>query len=257
MGLLAAVFWGCHANRETITVAATPSPHADLLEAVKGVLKDEGVELKIVQVDDYNLPNRMLEEKQVDANFFQHKPFLEESNRLYGYHLVPLTAVHIEPLGIYSMKYKSLDSLPTGATVAIPQDPTNETRALELLRDLGWIKLKERPNTQLVTIFDVIDNPKGLRFQELDAPYLPRALMDVDVAIIPTNFALQVKLDPRKDALALESKETPYANIIVIRAGEEERPAFQKLREAMHSEQLRDYMQKKYHGAILPATPQP
>lgn len=244
----------CNSSHKTLKIAATAVPHADLLEAVKDDLKQEGIELKIIEVDDYNLPNRMLQEGQVDANFFQHKPFLDEQIKLYGYDLIPLTAVHLEPLGIYSSTYKSLDEIEKESIVAIPQDPTNEARALLLLEDVGLIKLKKDiPNKNLITPMDIAENPKGLRFEELDAPYLPRALADVDLAVIPSNFALQAKLNPTKDALALESYESPYANIVVVKPGEARKEEFQKLKEALNSEKLREHIKEKYKGAILPA----
>jgi D-methionine transport system substrate-binding protein len=243
----------CNSSHKTLKVAATAVPHADLLEVVKEDLKNEGIDLKIIEIDDYNLPNRMLNEGQVDANFFQHKPFLDEQIRLYGYDLVPLASVHIEPLGIYSSVYKSLDEIKNESIVAIPQDPTNEARALMLLEDVGLIKLRDVPNKYLITTLDIVENPKGLRFEELDAAYLPRALSDVDLAVIPVNFALQAKLNPIKDALALEDKDSPYANIVVVRPGESRREEFQKLKEALNSEKLREYIKEKYKGAIQPA----
>ncbi len=243
----------CNTSNKTLKIAATSVPHADLLEIVKEDLKNEGIELKIIEIDDYNLPNRMLQERQVDANFFQHKPFLEEQIKLHRYDLTPLAAVHLEPLGIYSVNYKSLDAIKDSSVVAIPQDPTNEARALMLLEDVGLIKLKEVKNKYLITTLDIDDNPKGLRFEELDAPYLPRALVDVDLAIIPSNFALQAKLDPTKDALALESSDSPYANIVVVRSGDMNREDLQKLKEALSSEKLYQHIQDKYQGAIQPA----
>jgi D-methionine transport system substrate-binding protein len=245
-------FAGCQSHEKTLKVAATPVPHADLLEAIKPDLEQEGVNLKIVEVDDYNLPNRLLYEKQVDANFFQHKPFLDEQNQRFGYNLKPLVAVHIEPLGIYSQKIKSLDQLKEGATVAIPSDPTNEVRALSLLQEVGVIKLKALKG-QFATVHDIEENPKNLKIEEVDAAFLPRALADVDLAVIPANFALQAHLNPTKDALALETSESPYANIVVIREGEENREDLQKLKAALTSEKMRAHILEKYKGAIAPA----
>ena len=251
---LSVVFFcfGC-GNPNQVRIAVTPVPHADILEVVKEELKDEGIELRIIEVDDYNLPNRMLAEKQVEANFFQHAPFLEEQKRLHGYELTSLAAVHLEPLGMYSQELTSLDQLPEWATVAIPQDPTNEARALMLLEDAGLIKLKSVENRYLLTTLDIEENPKHLRFQELDAPFLPRVLPDVDLAVIPVNFALQAKLDPLKDALVLESTDSPYANIVVIRSEDMDAEVFKKLKKALHSEKLRKYIEEKYQGAIIPA----
>ncbi len=245
--------YSCNSSHKTLRIAATPVPQAEILQVVKQELKEEGIDLKIVEVDDYNLPNRMLSEKQVDANFFQHKPFLNEQMKLLGYELTPLTAVHIEPLGIYSNDYTALKDVPDGATVAIPQDPTNEARALMLLEDVGLIKLKKVENKYRLTVLDIAENPKHLRFEELDAAFLPRALKDVDLAVIPSNFALQAKLDPLKDALAIESSDSPYANIVVVRKGDENRPEIQELRKAINSEKVRKFILEKYKGAIIPA----
>ncbi|MFC2049355.1 MetQ/NlpA family ABC transporter substrate-binding protein [Chlamydiota bacterium] len=244
---------GCHMHDKTLTVAASAVPHAEILEAAKPALEKEGIHLKIVEVDDWNLPNRLLYEKQVDANFFQHKPYLEEQNRRFGYNLQPLVSVHIEPLGIYSKRIHSLSELKAGSTIAIPSDPTNEARALALLADLKVIQLKPGVNTTLATLYDIAENPKNLKIQEIDAPFLPRTLSDVDAAVIPVNFALQAGLNPTQDALALEPADSPYANIVAIREGDAGREDLQKLKEALTSEEMRQFIIQKYHGAILPA----
>lgn len=242
---------GCSSKEKTLVVAATAVPHAELLEAVKPDLEGEGIRLKIVEVDDYNLPNRLLYEKQIDANFFQHAPFLDEQNRRFGYNLRPLVDVHIEPLAIYSCKMISLEELQEGAIIAIPSDPTNEARALTLLQDINLIKLKG--NNGLVTIYDIEENSRRLRIEEVDAAFLPRALSDVDLAVIPANFSLQVHLNPMTDALAVESSCSPYANIVAIRAGEEEREEIKLLKKALTSEKLRTVILEKYKGALIPA----
>jgi D-methionine transport system substrate-binding protein len=244
---------GCQSQEKFLKVAATPVPHADLLEAIKTDLEKEGVNLKIVEVDDYNLPNRLLFEKQVDANFFQHGPFLGEQNQRFGYSLIPLAAVHLEPLGLYSQKIVSLDSLKEGGIVAIPSDPSNEARALGLLQEVGLIKLKQKTVGPFSTIYDIEENPKHLKIEEVDAAFLPRALPDVDLAVIPSNFALQAHLNPSRDALALESSDSPYANLIAVREGDEDRDDLIALKKAMTSEKMRRYIQEKYKGAILPA----
>lgn len=252
LGLLFLCF-SCSTSQKTIRIAATSVPHAEILEVVKDDLKKEGINLKIIEVDDYNLPNRMLQDKQVDANFFQHVPYLKEQIRLHHYNLVPLAKVHIEPLGIYSDIYESLDEVKEGSLVAIPNDPTNEARALMLLEDVGFIKLKEVSNKHLLTPLDITENPKHLRFEEIDAAFLARALPDVDLAIIPANFVLQAKLHPLTDALALEPPNSPYANVVVVRAGEQNREEFQKLKKALHSEKVKQFILEKYKGAIIPA----
>lgn len=243
----------CHSSDRTLKIASTPVPHADLLEQIKPELEKEGIELKIIEVDDYNLPNRLLYEKQVDANFFQHEAFLEEQNSRFGFNLVPLATVHLEPMGIYSQKLSSLDSLKEGSLVALPNDPTNEGRALKLLEESGLITLRPQTNILVATPLDIAENPKKLKFVEIDAPFLPRALRDVDIALIPANFALQSQLDPRKDALVLESHDSPYVNIIAVRGGEENQERFLALKRAANSEKLRRYIEEKYKGSILPA----
>ena len=244
---------GCHSNEKVLKVAATPVPHSDLLERIKADLENEGIHLKIVEVDDYNLPNRLLYEKQVDANFFQHGPYLNEQNSRFGYNLKCLAAVHIEPLGIYSQKIASIEDLKDGAVVGIPSDPTNEARALALLAELGLIKLKPKSDTNLATVYDIAENPKHLKIEEIDAAFLPRSLKDVDVAVIPANFALQAHLSPEKDALALESTNSPYANVVVVRNEDLNREDLQLLKNALNSEKMRQYIIEKYKGAIIPA----
>ena len=243
---------GCQSKETTLTVAATPVPQAEILEAARSNLEKQGICLKIVEVDDYNLPNRLLYEKQVDANFFQHRPYLDEQNQRFGYHLGTLTSVHIEPMGIYSKKITTLDALKEGAIIALPSDCTNESRALGLLEDLGILKLKEEKRSHATT-YDIVDNPKNLKFEELDAAFLPRTLVDVDAALIPANYALQAHLNPLTDALALEPCDSPYANLVVIRKGDEGREDLQKLKEALTSEEVRAFILKKYRGALTPA----
>lgn len=251
LGILSLV--GCQSKQQTLKIAATPVPHADLLKEIQADLEDQGIHLKIVEVDDYNLPNRLLFEKQVEANFFQHRPFLDEQNLRFGYNLKPLAAVHIEPLGLYSNKIDTLESLKERGVVAIPSDPTNEARALTLLSDISLITLKPNTSNTLATIYDIDENPKHLKFEEVDAAFLARSLDDVDLAVIPVNFALQVHLNPMEDALALESTNSPYANLVVIREEDASNPNIQKLKVALTSEKLRRAINEKYKGAILPA----
>ncbi|MCP5469843.1 MAG: MetQ/NlpA family ABC transporter substrate-binding protein [Chlamydiales bacterium] len=246
--LLCLLLCACTHNDNKIRVAASSTPHAEILQEAKKNLKDQGVELKIVEIDDYIVPNRLLAEKQVDANFFQHEPYLELQEEKFGYNFRVLTRVHIEPLGIYSHKIKRLGDIPYGATVAIPNDPTNEARALYLLEDKGLIKIQK---AKLPTPRDIIANPKNLKFQELEAPLLPRSLSDVTIAVIPSNFALMGKISP-KEALATESSDSPYANIVVVRSNDH-REALEKLRRELESKEISDFIKKKYEGAILPS----
>ncbi|RZI80139.1 MAG: ABC transporter substrate-binding protein, partial [Pseudomonas sp.] len=201
---------------ETITVAASPVPHAEILEFVKPVLAKEGVDLKVKVFTDYVQPNVQVAEKRLDANFFQHQPYLDEFNKAKGTNLVSVAGVHLEPLGAYSSKLKKLDELPAGATVVIPNDATNGGRALLLLDKAGVISLKDKSNI-LSTVKDITTNTKNLKFRELEAATIPRVLTQVDLALINTNYALEAKLDPSKDALVIEGSDSPYVNILVAR----------------------------------------
>jgi D-methionine transport system substrate-binding protein len=244
-------FTACKSSQQTIRIAATPVPHADLLNQIKTDLAAEGITLKIIEVDDYNLPNRLLAEKQVDANFFQHEPFLQMQKKQFGYPLAILTKVHIEPLGVYSEKIYAIESIPDEAIIAIPNDPTNEARALKLLESQNLITLSSE--TQLATPLDIESNPKKFKFEEVDAPFLARVLPDVHLAVIPANFALQAELSPSKDALFTETGESPYANVLVVRESEINREEFKFLKEALSSEKLSHYITEKYQGCITSA----
>ncbi|MGU3345214.1 MetQ/NlpA family ABC transporter substrate-binding protein [Pseudomonas sp. HMWF006] len=237
---------------ETLTVAATPVPHAEILEFVKPALAKEGVELKVKVFTDYIQPNVQVAEKRLDANFFQHQPYLDEFNKAKGTSLVAVTGVHLEPLGAYSNKYKKLDELPSGANVVIPNDATNGGRALLLLDKAGVIKLKDSKNI-LSTVKDIAENPKDLKIRELEAATIPRVLTQVDLALINTNYALEAKLDPSKDALVIEGNDSPYVNILVSRADNKDSDAMQKLAAALHSPEVKKFITEKYKGAVLPA----
>lgn len=240
-----------HAD-ETLNVAATAVPHAEILEFVKPQLAQEGVVLNVRVFTDYVQPNVQVAEKRLDANFFQHQPYLNEFNAGKGTDLVAVTGVHLEPLGAYSSKYKKLDELPGGATVVIPNDATNGGRALLLLQNAGLIKLKN-PTDILSTPKDIVENSKDLKIRELEAATLPRVYTTVDLALINTNYALQAKLDPSKDALVIEGKDSPYVNILVARPDNKDSPAMQKLAAALHSPELKQFIQEKYKGAVVPA----
>lgn len=238
-------------SKQGLRVAATPVPHAQLLEFVKPDLKEKGINLIIITTNDYNMPNRALAHKEVDANFFQHIPFMEAQIKDFHYRIESIGKIELEPMGIYSKRIHSLDELKEGDRIAIPNDPTNEARALLLLQSHGLIELSDPANLSS-TILDIISNPKKLKFFEVDAAILPRSLDDVAAAAINTNFALEAKLSP-KQAIALESKDSPYANIIAVRTGDEHRPDIEALKEAMTSEKMRQYIEEKYHGAVIPA----
>jgi D-methionine transport system substrate-binding protein len=240
------------AHAETLTVAATPVPHAEILEFVKPALAKEGVDLKVKVFTDYIQPNVQVAEKRLDANFFQHQPYLDEFNKAKGTSLVAVTGVHLEPLGAYSSKIKDLKNLPSGANVVIPNDATNGGRALLLLAKAGVITLKD-PTNILSTVKDIAQNPKDLKIRELEAATIPRVLTQVDLALINTNYALEAKLDPSRDALVIEGNDSPYVNILVSRADNKDSDAMQKLAAALHSPEVKKFILEKYKGAVLPA----
>jgi D-methionine transport system substrate-binding protein len=235
-----------------LKVGATPVPHAEILKVVQPLLAKDGIELQIVEFTDYVRPNVALAEKELDANFFQHIPYLQQFSADRKLALTYTVSVHIEPMGIYSKKIKNLNELPNGAQVAIPNDPTNGGRALAILAQAGLIKLKEGVGIK-ATVKDVTDNPKKIVIKELEAPLLPRALDDVSVAVINANYALEAKLVPTKDALFIEKKESPYANILTVRKGDENRPEIVKLSQALTSPDVKKFIEDKYKGAVVPA----
>ncbi|MGE1177360.1 MetQ/NlpA family ABC transporter substrate-binding protein [Pseudomonas sp. BW7P1] len=251
VALAAVAAFSAHAE-ETLTVAATPVPHAEILEFVKPALAKEGVDLKVKVFTDYIQPNVQVAEKRLDANFFQHQPYLDEFNKAKGTSLVAVTGVHLEPLGAYSSKIKKIEDLPGGANVVIPNDATNGGRALLLLDKAGVIKLKDSKNI-LSTVKDIAENPKDLKIRELEAATIPRVLTQVDLALINTNYALEAKLDPSKDALVIEGNDSPYVNILVSRADNKDSDAMKKLAEALHSPEVKKFITEKYKGAVLPA----
>ncbi|MDF9617827.1 MetQ/NlpA family ABC transporter substrate-binding protein [Pseudomonas entomophila] len=240
------------AHAETLTVAATPVPHAEILKFVQPQLAKEGVELKVKEFTDYIQPNVQVAEKRLDANFFQHQPYLDEFNKAKGTQLVSVTGVHLEPLGAYSTKLKKLDELAEGATVVIPNDATNGGRALLLLDKAGVIKLKDNKNI-LSTVKDITGNDKKLKFRELEAATIPRVLTQVDLALINTNYALEAKLNPEKDALVIEGSDSPYVNILVARPDNKDADAMKKLAAALHSPEVKQFITEKYKGAVIPA----
>ncbi|NNB59773.1 ABC transporter substrate-binding protein [Pseudomonas fragi] len=240
------------AHAGDLSVAATPVPHAEILEFVKPALAKEGVNLKVKVFTDYIQPNVQVAEKRLDANFFQHQPYLDEFNKAKGTHLVSVAAVHLEPLGAYSSKYKKLDEIKDGSTVVIPNDATNGGRALLLLDKAGLITLKDKTNI-LSTPKDITANPKNLKFRELEAATIPRVLTQVDLALINTNYALEAKLNPEKDALVIEGSDSPYVNILVARPDDKDSADMQKLVAALHTPDVKAFILEKYKGAIVPA----
>lgn len=234
---------------QNITIGATPNPFGSLLELMKDDFKNKGYELKIVEFSDYILPNRALEEKELDANLYQHKPFLEEYNLKKGSNLIATTPVLIAPVGVYSKKIKNLENLKEGARVAIPNDATNESRALELLEKAKLIELNK--NT-LKTPLDINKNPKNLKFIELKAAQLPRALNDTDLAVITTNYALGAGLNPLKDGIFIEDKDSLYAIVLATRKGEETSQKSLVIKEILTSDKIKNFIIEKYKGSVIP-----
>ena len=240
------------AETVTLTVAASPTPHAVILEQCVPILAEQGIDLVINEYSDYVVPNTAVEDGDEDANYFQHIPYLEEFNETRGTHLVDVASVHIEPMGVYAGKTASLEELADGAVIAIPNDATNEGRALLLLEAQGLITLDDSSNLT-ATPNNIVDNPKNLEFQELEAATIPSVLADVDLAVINSNYALGAGLNPTTDALAIESSDSPYVNVLVVKEGNENNEAIQALVDALHSDTIRDYITETFDGAVVPA----
>ena len=237
----------------TLKIGATPAPHAEILEQIKPDLKEQGINLEIVEFNDYVQPNIALNDKELDANFFQHEPYLNDFVKEHTeMKLKNAGGVHVEPMGVYSKKIKDLSELADGATVSIPNDPTNGGRALLLLQKANLLKLKDGVK-ETATVQDIAENPKNLVIQEVEAAQLPRTLEDVDISIINTNFALNADLNPMKDALFIEDKDSPYVNIITVRDGDENRDEIKKLLTTIKSDKVKKFIEDKYQGAIVPA----
>lgn len=238
-------------HAEKLQVAATPVPHAEILEFVKPKLAEQGITLEIKVFTDYVQPNTQVAEGRLDANFFQHQPYLDEFNLSKGTTLVSVAGIHVEPFGAYSSKIKSLDDLKQGSQIAIPNDATNGGRALLLLQKTGVLTLKEEAGIT-ATLRDIADNPKELRVRELEAATLPRVLDQVDVALINTNYALEAGLNPMQDALAIEGADSPYVNILVTREDNKQAEAVQKLVDVLKTDEVRTFINEKYKGAVVP-----
>jgi D-methionine transport system substrate-binding protein len=235
-------------KKTTIKIGATPVPHVEILEVIKPLLKAKGYDLEIVEFTDYVTPNIAVDEGDLDANFFQHMPYLTQFNKNKNTNLVKTVNVHLEPMGLYSKKIKTLDELKDGDTIAVPNDPTNESRALDILVKQGLLTFKD---VEFKTVVDIVKNPKNLKIKELDAPQLPRVLDEVAAAIINTNYALSADLNPLKDAIVLESKDSPYANIIVVKKGNENKDYIKALNEAVNSPEVKQFIKEKYKGSII------
>jgi D-methionine transport system substrate-binding protein len=251
VALLVAAMGSAYAD--TLKIAVVPVPHAEILEFLKPELAKEGVTLDVKVFSDYIQPDRQTDEGLLDANYFQSKPYYEAYKKdRPDSDQVPIVAVHIEPFGAYSKKIKSISELEDGATIAIPNDPTNSGRALLLIARQGLITLKD-PDNIMATRLDIVSNPKHLKFQELEAAMLPRVLNQVDLALINANYALEAKLEPHKDALFIESSESPYANYLYVRRDKANDPAVVKLGALLNSPQVKQFILERYHGDVVPA----
>lgn len=241
-------------SNTTITVGASVTPHAEILKVAADILAKQGITLKIVEYNDYILPNTAVESGDLDANFFQHVPYLDEFNSQNGTHLVPVAKIHFEPLGIYAGKTATLDALKDGAVIAIPNDGTNEARALLLLQAQGLITLNEG-TTFTATILDIAENPHKFSIQEIEAAQIPRALPDVDIAVVNGNYAIEAGLKV-SDALATEDAQSEaaqtYANVLVVKEGNENNESILALVAALTSDEVRTFIEQTYNGAVVP-----
>ena len=236
----------------TLTVGSALVPHEEILNFAKPLLKAKGINLVVKTLDDEAQLNPALDEKQIDANYFQHVPYLDSVVKEKGYKFVSVGKVHIEPIGFYSQKIKSINELKAGSKIAIPNNPSNEYRALALLESKGLIKLKSGIANYTATPIDIVENKKNFKFIEVDSAQLPRSLPDVDGAVINTNIILEAKIDP-KTAIFREDSNSPYANIIVVRQGDETRPEIKTLVEVLNSADVKKFIKDKYGVAVVPA----
>lgn len=240
-----------------LTVAASPTPHAEILYKAAELLEEKGIELKVVEFTDYVQPNNVVESGQADANYFQHVPYLDDFNAQNGTHLVNVAEIHYEPFGIYPGKVASLEELADGAQIAVPNDGTNEARALILLEAQGLIKLREGAGMGAIKA-DIIENPKNLDIVEMEAAQLPRTLNSVDMAVINGNYALQAGLSVTEDAIASEDAESvgaqTYANVLVVKEGNEQNEGVLALIEVLKSEEIKAFILETYSGSVVPLT---
>ena len=240
-----------NSKEKTIVIGVSPDPHKAIVEnAIKPLLEAEGYKVDVVEFVDYVLPNTALAEGELDANYFQHVPFLEATVKEKSYDLSYTAKVHIEPMGLYSEKIDDISAIKKGAEIAIPNDPSNGARALKLLAKNGIIEI---PDGDLITAKDITSNPKNIKVTELDPEQLPRVLKDVDAAVINTNYALEGGLNPLRDALVIEGGDSPYANIIAVRTEDKEKEKIKALTKAATSEEVKKYIEDNYKGAIVPA----
>lgn len=248
------IFIGCGKDEDTenlIRIGVSPVPHRELIELIEDDLKEAGIELEIIEFEDYVKPNLALAEGEIDANFFQHKPYMDNFKEENNIDIVSLGNVHVEPMGLFSSKFNNIEDIEEGSEIAIPNDATNGGRALILLEKHGLIKLNPEVGV-LATENDIDENPKNLKFKPLEAAYLPRALDEVDGAVINGNYALEADLVPTRDSIIIEDKDSPYANIVAVRAGEENEDKFIKLLEVLQSDKVREFIEENYEGGVIP-----
>jgi D-methionine transport system substrate-binding protein len=238
------------AQTQTVRIGATPGPHAQILEAVKPIALKRGLDLKVVEFSDYVVPNAALAAGEIDANSFQHGPYLDNQKADRGYKIEPVARTVNFPIGVYSKKHKSFDQVAAGSTLAIPNDPTNGGRALLLLQDKGVLKL--RPDVGFKpTVADIVENPRRLKFVEIDAAQAPRVLDDVAAAVVNTNYATQAGLNPVRDAILREDPKGPYVNLIAVRAEDKDKPWVKALVESYHSPEVKAFVEATFGGAVL------
>lgn len=239
-------------ENKTIKVGVTSGPHAQIFEQVKKVAEKDGLKIQVIEFGDYVQPNAALAAGDLDANSYQHRPYLDAQVKDRGYKIGWVADTVNFPIGIYSKKFKKLEDIPQGARFGVPNDPTNGGRVLLLLQSLGLIKLKDNAGLK-ATPLDVVSNPKKLRFVELDAAQLPRSLDDMDASAINTNFAISAGLNPKKDSIALESANNPYVNILVVRDADKSKPWVAQLIKAYHSEEIRKFIENQFKGSVISA----
>lgn len=259
-GVLALGLVGCGSKGEekpaddkTIKIGVSPVPHKEIVDQIIPLLEKDGYKVEVIEFSDYVVPNTALAEGEIDANYFQHTAYLNDQNASKGLNLVSVAEVHLEPIALYSKKVKDLNSLPDGAKIAIPNDPSNEARALRLLEKNGLIKVKAG---ELVTPKDITENKKNLKFEELEAAQLTISLQDVDGAVINGNYAIEAGLNPSKDSLAIEDKDAEaakiYRNILAVKKGNENLPKIEALKKALTSDEVKKFINEKYNGAVIP-----
>lgn len=239
-------------SEDKLVIGVTAGPHEQIMEVVEEVAAEKGLDIELQVFSDYILPNTALDEGSIDVNSYQHQPFLDQFNEDKGTDLVSVGSTYLSPMGFYSDKYDNFDDIPDGATIGIPNDPTNSTRALYILEAAGYIKINEK-NHAKATIHDIDKNPKNLKFIELEAAQIPKQLTEVDAAAINSNFALEAGINPSEEALLIESTDSPYANVLVVRAENKDDAVVKTLVESYHSKKVRQFIEKEFGDSILPS----